>query len=200
MTLALAIALTIAGVLALRLARHWGRQQQPRSQLLARWGGWLLLAASLLPWTVAGGSDRGVALAIGILMLAGLSMVLFEGWRAWRAPTSRKRERTPRDDLPKTETRGTALLLRRIWIFCLAGPLALAASLAAGLVLWLGLAGAGVSEANVLALAMLSVPIIWSILAVLATIEARLVPRTLLIALPGLACLGAALAMAGGGA
>lgn len=200
MTLALAIALTIAGALALRLARHWGRQPGPQHQLAARWGGWLLLAASLLPWTAAGGSDRGVALAIGVLMLAGLALALFEGWRAWRAPARRKRERAFRNDLPKARTRGAALLLRRIWIFCLAGPLALAAALAIGLALWLGFGGAGVSEANVLAIGMLSVPIAWAVLAMLATMETRLASRTLLVALPGLLGLGATLVMAGGGA
>lgn len=192
MTLALAIGLTGAGVLALRLAWHWGRQQQPRRQLFLRCGAWLLLAAALTPWMLAGGSDRGVALAVLVLMLAGLALALFEGWRAWRAPVRRRREPTLRNDLPKAETRGSSLLLRRLWVFCLAGPLALAAALAIGLALWLGLGRIGVSDANVLAVAMLSVPIVWSILSVLATMEGSLGSRTLLIALPGL--LGLALA------
>ncbi|NEZ04338.1 DUF3325 domain-containing protein [Wenzhouxiangella sp. XN201] len=192
MTLAPAIALTTAGVLALRLAWHWGRQQQPRRQLPLRCAGWLLLAIGLAPWVLTGGSDRGVALAVLVVMLAGLALALFEGWRAWRAPIRRKREPTPRNDLPKAETRGASLLLRRLWIFCLAGPLALAAALAIGLALWLGLGRIGVSDANVLAVAMLSVPIVWSILAVLSTMEGSLGSRTLLVALPGL--LGLALA------
>lgn len=197
MTLALATLLTLAGVLALRLARHWGRRQRPQRQLVLRWTGWLLLVVSLLPWTVAGGSDRGVALAILVLMLAGLSLALFEGWRAWRAPARKKRERTPRNDLPRPETRGKTLLLRRIWIFVLAGPLALAGALAIGMALWLGLAQAGVSEANVLAVAMISVPIIWAVFSGLATMEGRLAPRTLLVALPGLLGLAVSLVMAG---
>lgn len=192
MTLALAIGLTGASVLALRLAWHWGRQQQPRRQLLARCSAWLLLTAALAPWMLAGGSDRGVALAVLVVMLAGLALALFEGWRAWRAPMRRKREPTPRNDLPRAETRGARLLLRRLWIFCLSGPLALAASLAIGLGLWLGLERIGVSDANVLAVAMLSVPIVWSILAMLASMEGSLGSRTLLVTLPGL--LGLALA------
>lgn len=192
MTLALAIALTAGGLLSLRLAWHWGRQQQPRRQLLMRWTAWLLLAAALGPWTTVSGSDRGVALALLVVMLAGLALALFEGWRAWRAPTRRRREQTPRSDVPKPGTQGAGLLLRRVWIFCLAGPLALAAALAIGLGLWLGLARIGVSEANVLAVAMLSVPIAWSILSVLATMESGLGSRTLLVVVPGL--LGLALA------
>lgn len=192
MTHALALVLTVAGLLTLRLAWHWGRQQQPGRQLILRWTAWLLLAAALGPWTLAGGSDRGVALAVLVVMLAGLALALFEGWRAWRAPARRRREQTPRNDLPKPATQGASLLLRRTWIFCLAGPMALAAALAIGLGLWLGLARIGVSEANVLAVAMLSVPIVWSLLSVVATMEGDLGSRTLLVVLPGL--LGLALA------
>ena len=198
MTLALAILLTVAGVLAVRLAWHWGRQQHDRRQLALRWAGWLLLLAALLPWAMAGGADRGVTLAIIAVMLIGLVLVLFEGWRAWQAPKRRRRERELRNDLPQADTRGAALLLRRVWIFCLSGPLALAASLAIGLALWLGLARAGVSEANVLAIAMLSVPIVWSVFATLATMDAGLGKRTLLVGAPAVLALGASLALAGG--
>lgn len=198
MTLALANLLTVAGVLAVRLAWHWGRQQRPGRQLALRWAGWLLLILALLPWMAAGGGDRGVALATGIVMLAGLALALIEGWRAWRTPKRRRREREPRNDLPRAASRGTALLLRRVWIFCLSGPLSLAAALAIGLALWLALAQAGVNEANVLAIAMLSVPIVWAVLAVLATMESKLATRTLLVTATGLAALGTTLALAGG--
>jgi hypothetical protein len=198
MTLALAVLLTVAGALAVRLAWHWGRQQRPGRQLALRWSGWLLLALAVLPWTAAGGSDRGVALGIGVVMLAGLALVLIEGWRTWRAPARRRRERAPRNDLPRASTSGTALLLRRVWIFCLAGPLALAAALAVGLALWVGLARAGVSEANVLAIAMLAVPVAWAVFAVLATMEGGLGRRTASVTVPGLVGLGATFALAGG--
>lgn len=198
MTLAFAILLTVAGALALRLAWRWGRQQQPQRQLALRWAGWLLLAAALAPWMAIGGSDRGVALGLAVVMLAGLVLVLIEGWRAGRVPTRRRREREPRNDLPRASSRGASLLLRRVWIFCLAGPLALATALAVGLALWVALARAGVSDANVLAIAMLSVPIVWAVLATLGTMQAGLGKRALLVIAPGLAGAAATLALAGG--
>jgi hypothetical protein len=197
-TLALAIGLTLAGLLALRLAWRLGRQQQARGQLALRWAGWLLLVLALAPWMRAGGHDRGVTLAIIVVMLGGLALVLFEGWRAWRAPKRRRREREPRNDLPRAASRGASLVLRRIWIFCLSGPLALATSLAIGLALWLGLARAGADSANVLAVAMLAVPIAWAVFASLATMDGGLGRRTLIVAGPGLLGLGATLALAGG--
>jgi hypothetical protein len=200
MTLALAIVLTLGGALALRLAWRQGRRQRPGPQRLLRWAGWLLLAVALLPWSISGGQDRGVALAVGVLMLSGLALVLFEGWRAARAPRRRRREREPREDLPRATSSGAALLARRAWIFCLSGPLGLTAALAVGLALWLGLERAGVSGANVLATAMLSVPVIWAVLAMLATMEGSLLRRSLLVAGPGLLGLGASLALAGGAA
>ena len=198
MTLALAVLLTLAGILALRLAWRRGRLQQIRQQLVLRWAGWLLLAAALVPWAATGGGDRGVALGVGVVMLAGLALVLLEGWRAWRAPARRRREREPRNDLPRAPSRGISLFLRRAWIFCLSGPLALAAALAVGLALWVGLARAGMHDANVLAVAMLAVPVAWAVLATLATMEAGLGRRTLLVAAPGLLGAGVTLALAGG--
>lgn len=198
MTLALAVLLTLAGILALRLAWRRGRQQQVRPQLVLRWAGWLLLAAALVPWTATGGGDRGVALGVGVVMLAGLALVLVEGWRAWRAPSRRRREREARNDLPRAPSRGIALFLRRAWIFCLSGPLALAAALAVGLALWVGLAHAGMNDANVLAVAMLAVPVAWAVLTTLSTMEAGLGRRTLLVAAPGLLGAGVTLALAGG--
>ncbi|MEE4302869.1 MAG: hypothetical protein V2J19_01845 [Wenzhouxiangella sp.] len=198
MQLALAILLTVAGTLALRLAWRRGRQQQARPPVVLRWAGWMLLAAALVPWAATGGGDRGVALGVGVVMLGGLALVLLEGWRAWRAPARRRREREPRNDLPRAPSRGIALFLRRAWIFCLSGPLALAAALAVGLALWVGLARAGMHDANVLAVAMLAVPVAWAVLATLATMEAGLGKRTLLVTAPGLLGAGATLALAGG--
>lgn len=198
MTFALAALLTVAGVLAVRLAWHCGRRQQPGRQSALRWTGWLLLALAVPPWAAAGGSDRGVAVAVGVVMLAGLAMALLEGWRAWRAPGRRRRAREPRNDLPRASSSGRALLLRRVWIFCLAGPFALAAALAVGLALWLALVRAGVGEANVLAIAMLAVPVAWAVFAILATMEGALGKRTAFVSVPGLVGLGAAFALAGG--
>ncbi|RFF29996.1 DUF3325 family protein [Wenzhouxiangella sediminis] len=198
MTLAFAILITLAGTLALRLAWRRGRQQQVRQQLVLRWAGWLLLAAALVPWVATGGGDRGVALGIGVVMLAGLALALVEGWRAWRAPARRRRERQTRSELPRAPSRGLALLLRRAWIFCLSGLLALAAALAVGLALWVCLARAGMNDANVLAVAMLAVPVAWAVLATLATMEAGLGKRTLLVTAPGLVGAAATLALAGG--
>ncbi len=198
MTLSLAAMLTAAGVLALRLAWHWRRRPGPGRQLVLRWIGWLLLAIALVPWVRAGGQDRGIALAVGVFMLVGLALALIEGWRAWQAPTRQKRRREPRNDPPATSSRGAGLWLRRAWIFCLAGPVALASALTIGLALWLGLAQAGVDAANVLAVAMLSVPVIWAVFTILGTMGGGLGRRALLVILPGLVGLGATLALAGG--
>lgn len=197
MTLALAILLTAAGVFTVRLAWHCGRQQQGQRQRILRGAGWILLAVALVPWMRVGGQDRGVALAIGIVMLLGLALALFEGWRALRAPKRCRREREARNDLPEAASTGPALVLRRAWIFCLGGPLALAAALALGLALWLGLESLGAAPSNVLAIAMLAVPVAWAILSVFATMEGRLRSRTLIVALPGLLGLAASLLLAG---
>ncbi|MFW5927301.1 MAG: hypothetical protein ACOCSR_04545 [Wenzhouxiangella sp.] len=197
MMLVLAMLLTITGVFVVRLAWNSGRQHRPTRQLPLRWAGWLLLITALVPWTLAGGHDRGTALAITIVMLTGLALVLIEGWRARPVPGRRGREREARNQPPTTTPLEADLLLRRVWIFFLAGPLALTAALGIGLALWLALRQAGATEANVLAIAMISVPITWSVLVILATMEARLGSRTMLIVVPMLLGLAVCLTLAG---
>lgn len=201
MTVAIALVLTLAGALSLRLAWHWGRQSDSVRQVVLRLSGWGLVIASLVPWSIAGGPDRGPALALLVFMLTGLALVLREGWRASRTPARSRRGRSERDEpIRPIEGSDTSLLLKRIWIFCLAGPVALAAALALGVALWLALARAGLAEANVLATAMLSVPLLWALLCVAATMQGRLAARTITVALPGLAGLGVAMVFVGGGA
>jgi hypothetical protein len=197
MLLALALVLTVMGAFALRLAWQSGKETRTGRQLGLRLTGWGLLIAALIPASMAGGPDRGPALALLTFMLAGLGVVLREGWRANRRPDRTGRERALREEPTRAGGIGGSLLLKRIWIFCLAGPIALAAALALGLSLWLGLARAGVAEADVLATAMLSVPIVWALLSVLATMQGGLATRTLIVAVPGLAAAGAAMALSG---
>lgn len=197
--LALAALLVLAGVAALRLAWRAGRRGRTRRRLVLRWGGWLLLAGSLVPSMAASGADRGVALAIVVLMLAGLVLVLREGRREWLTPRRRRREREGRDEpLPAAGGGRGRLLARRIWIFCLGGPLAAAATLAIGLAMWLGLERAGVQDANILASALLAIPVIWALLAIVASIDLRLWLRTVAVTLPGLLAGLASLWLGGG--
>lgn len=195
--LTLAVLLMIAAVAALRLAWHWGRNGRPRHRLALRWAGWTLLAISLWPWAAAGGSDRGVALALLVLMLAGLVLVLREGRKEWTRPRRARRERQAREN-GAAPASGPMLLMRRVWIFFLAGPLALASSLALGLVLWLALERWGVASANVLAVGMLAVPLCWAALMIAASMDSHLGRRSLAVTVPGVVATLGCLTLAGG--
>lgn len=171
--------LTLIGVGLIWLAWRLGRDGRTRARLVARCGGWGLLALSLWPWQVAAGTDRGVALAITVMMLAALLIVGVIGWRHYRANggNSRRRRRTTREIETVPQSRGE--LLSRIWIFFLAGPIAGMTTVA--LVLVVNSAGADWAPANRLALDLLVVPVAWPLLALLATYDMPLRRRSAML-------------------
>lgn len=173
LTLVFGMALTAAGVLLLFTgwrARRAGRSQQ---RALFTSAGWILLAASLLPWIILGGSDRGVAFAIMAFMLAGSMLVIFLGSRH----SSNGRARNMRESVNggAQSINGNNLLVRRVWVFLLAGPLSFAVAMAGTAVLYLAWTG---SAANRLAVVMLLVPFAWAVLAIYATYDVSLRQRS----------------------
>lgn len=171
MMIAIATLLTLIGVGLIWQAWHLGRDGRVRDRLVTRFGGWGLLLLSIWPWQLAGGTDRGVALAITVMMLAALLVVGLIGWQHHRANGApRRRRRQAREMEATPQSRGE--VLSRLWIFCLAGPIAGATTLA--LVLAVNSLGADIAPANRLALDLLVVPVLWPLLALLATYDAPL--------------------------
>lgn len=165
---------SIAGALVLWQTWRFGRQNRRPAQRAGRLFAWFLLGASAIPWTLFGGADRGVALGILVLMVAGLAIVGAIGWRDARNPRRRRngRERT---DNGSQAPRGRAFA-RRAWIFALAGPVSALAVMALTLALH-GLAAAW-DPANRLAAAFLFAPLAWMVLAVVATYDTALWKRS----------------------
>lgn len=169
-----AAGLSIAGVLALWQTWRFGRQNRRPAQRAGRLLAWFLLAVSLVPWGLAGGADRGVALGILGLMVAALAIVGTIGWREARNPRRRKNSRE-RTDNERTESPGRAFV-RRAWIFVLAGPFSALAAIS----LTLSLHGLAVSwdPANRLAALLLFAPVAWAVLTIVATYDGALWKRS----------------------
>lgn len=164
--LALPVGITVLGVSLLRAA--WQRSRSaPPARLALNLAGWMLLAGSLPLWMQVSGPDRGAWIALLMFMLVGLGWIVHAGWASVRVTARDRRRRDERAPREAVEDRGSTR--QRIWTFLLAGPLAAGASLAFGLALHLGLLALDVHPANALAVVLLSVPIVWTVLAVLAT-------------------------------
>lgn len=158
----------LAGITLLVLA--WRRRKQPRGGLIV--GGWILIAASMWPWAVSGGFDRGPAIAVCVITLAAFAIVMFNG-----ATHGRDRKATPDDSDQDVRPPGGMRTpwVRNCWIFLLAGPVAFIAS--AGLALLTFLVGPGM-EADRLALAAYLAPVFWGGLAVWAVTDPKLVRKS----------------------
>lgn len=177
-----------AGTTLLWFAWRAGRDRRAGTRIALRVAGWGLLAASLWPWTVAGGADRGVALALLPMMLTALVIVGAIGWRHYRdGRESNSRRRRPAGDKPATPA-SEGRLLRRIWIFLLAGPVAGLAALQ--LTVSLNALGASLAPPNRVALGLVLMPLAWCVLAIIATYDTRLRYRSSFL----LACLSLGLA------
>lgn len=143
--------------------------------------GWLAIAMSFAPWMVAGGADRGVALALIVFMLAGVCLLLhamFTGKGNGRRGNGRD---ASSNGASNAGFGGWRLFLRRSWVFLLAGPVsAAAATFAAAALFGLWNVETG-SAANRLAAVLLLVPIAWSALAIWATYDVPLRRRSLVV-------------------
>lgn len=178
--LVIAAAMPIAAALLLRQGWRARRAGHPQRRLAFMLSAWTLLLLSFVPWTAASGADRGVAFAITAFMLAGFVLVLLAGREG---NGSRKRaEREPRTNGNGNEQSGTRLLLRRICVFLLAGPVSAAIALlitAAAFAWWNVETG---SAANRLAAALLLMPFAWALLAIWTTYDVPLRRRSLVMA------------------
>jgi len=188
-----ATVLVLAGVGLLWLVWQRGPGWPPLRRGILRALAWGLLVLAVWPWAVAGGADRGPALALLALMVTGLVLVGGRGWRHWR----RHPARAPRTRAGDDKDRGQpvdgmapgALFLRRAWIAVLAGPLAGAGAILMALALD-GLLAASAPADRVTSV-MLAAPLAWTILIILAAYGMPLARRS--------AILGVVIALAAAG-
>lgn len=172
--------LSLAGVMLLWRTWRFGWQRRGRLQPLAGIAAWAVLGASLAPWIAAGGADRGVALAVLLWMIGGFIVLGFIGWREARSPRRPRNGRSRQSNARPDSRPAGALLARRIWVFLLAGPVAAGTALLLSLDLY-ALSNAW-APANRLAAVLLSAPMAWAALSVLATYDAGLSRRSALMA------------------
>ena len=173
-----AVAMTLAGVLVLQYAwreRRAGRRQRRRVVVVVAW---LLLALSLAPWALAAGSDKGAAFAVILFMLAGSALVLRIGLLHSANRNGREREPRANGNGTGNENGGGSRILRRAWVFLLAGPLSGIVAIAASAGLFAAWNTETGSAANRLACVMLLVPVAWALLATWATYDVSLRARS----------------------
>lgn len=184
--------LVLAGVLLLWLVWQLGPRWPAACRRFARVFAWALLVLSAWPWAIVAGADRGPALALLGTMGTGLVVVAGIGWRHWRQRPARPPRSRSRNDKDRGRSisgmTARALFLRRAWIVLLAGPLAGAASCLGALAIDRLLASW--ASANRVTTVLLAVPLVWTLLAILATYGMSLVRRSAAIGL--LIALGAA--------
>jgi hypothetical protein len=167
--------LSLGGLAVLYLA--WRRRG--RSTLLCVLG-WGLLASSAVPWAVAGGGDRGPALAMVMVSLAALLLIGITG--QWRGGAPHRR----REASPAAEPAGGGGWGHWSLVILIAGPLAAIAAFALGLPFmhvesW--------AESDRLIASAFAIVILWSAAAVWVCATPRLMRATATLA--GLAAAGA---------
>ncbi|MBW3567601.1 MAG: hypothetical protein KY410_06535 [Proteobacteria bacterium] len=179
-----AVVMMLAGVLLLQYAwreRRAGRRQRRRVVVVVAW---LVLALSLAPWTFVAGIDKGAAFAVILFMLAGSALVLRAG--LLHSTNRNGREREPRANRNGNGGSGNgdgarSRMVRRAWVFLLAGPLSGVASIAASAGLFAAWNTETGSAANRLACVMLLVPVAWALLATWATYDVSLRARSSIV-------------------
>lgn len=168
----LAAGLCGLGLFALR--RAWARRREQHTLPLI--AGWAAILASLPLWILASGADRGISQLILAVCLLGCLLVLFTGQNK-----AARRERALREAGEPAPPPSRSLVLRRIAVFALAGPGALAAAILLSVPAYAGLAHIAATEADRLALIFFFVPIAFGILTTLAVIDFPLRRRAALI-------------------
>ncbi len=175
----LGVLAAIASVLLLR--QSWQLRRQGRANGFLRWGAWAAAGISGAFWITASTPDWGVAVSLCIFMLAGVAAV---AWIAALEPRRKEleagKDRTVADTDPANLDWG--IILRRVGIFLIAGPLAGAASLL--LTLWVyGMTfdSNGDQTASQLFLTLFGFPFFWAILALIATYDMPLFKRSGLV-------------------
>jgi hypothetical protein len=151
----IAAALGIAGVAALRLA--WA--QANRSPGLNSVG-WLLLAAGAI---TGGGAAGAWGVAVASLFPMGLALLLL-GIAAMRSPAGKTKASNRRVNM-LPEVGEPRRIGRRIGTFLIVVVAGLVSSIALAVAIRAAGSAIGWSEADAIALAFFSVPLVWSILA-----------------------------------
>ena len=175
-----ALLLSMTGAVLLYLAWQARRSGKRTRRTVLVTAAWSVLLVSLLPWSIAGGDDRGVALAIIAMTLAGSVLVLRAGFRH-RVTTYGRKAKPERETREDVTLNARALLLRRTWVFLLAGPVAAVASVFLAATLFAAWDVETGSAANRLAAVILAVPALWTLLAIYATYDAPLRYRSLIV-------------------
>lgn len=170
------LVLTLSGVLLLQQSWHERRAGQYARRRVLVVLAWSLLCIALLPWAVAIGTDKGIAYALLALMLAGAATVLHAGFV--HAPRQRNREREPRSTGSAVAAQDWRLLLRRSWVFLLAGPICGTAAVFVTAVMFATWNVETGSAANRLAATILLVPVAWALLATWSTYDISLKLRS----------------------
>lgn len=162
---AAAAAATLAGVGLLYAA--WLRKDASRA--LPILGGWGLILASIWPWAVAAGWDRGPAIAVCVAILAAFAIV------ARKFVLSSRHDGDASEETAARPAASGIPWARRTWVFMLAGPVAFIASALLGLAAFVG---GPPAEADRLALSAYLVPFVWGALAAWAVADPSLVRKT----------------------
>lgn len=164
----------VAGILLLAHAWHGASRRPWRRQQLIRGLAFVLLAVAVSLLASATGAVRAIAIALLMMMLTAGAILTPIGWRAWRGQRSAT-ERIPATTSPRPDW---PVIARVTWISLLAGPVSgIAALLSAAALSHLA---TDWSAADRVGFVTVLAPLLWALLAVVATYAASLRQRTLI--------------------
>jgi len=185
------IASAIAGVLLLAWAWHSHPKRPVRQRRLIRAAGLAMLTVAAALGMRTTGDGRGLALALLSAMAAAATLLVAIGFRAWRARRAHNKHlRGHAAPLPSVNT-----VIRIAWISVLAGPLSAIAAFGSAAAIY---AITSPANANVVTGVVLLAPLLWMVLALIATEARPLAQRTAVITAALIASLAAVGITAGG--
>jgi hypothetical protein len=132
-------------------------------------GGWSAITLSVICWAATSHPDKGSALGIVVIMIAAMAAL---SWIYVKADRKTAREATAR--VTKPAPTGPLEILRRIAAGILLGPLAGLAALAFSTAGFVVLRKSGVEHTTNLVTAMFAFPLLWAVIAVVASAHSRL--------------------------